>query len=249
MERQFLNEYYQLERKHWWFQVREQIIVEQLERMYSSTHTLKILNVGAATGRSSEILQPFGTVDSLEYDYPSFEFCRDVLKMNIKHGSILELPYENEEFDLVCAFDVVEHVDDDKSAVKELFRVCKPGGHILVTVPAFMSLWSTHDIVNQHFRRYTKQSILSLFSQNEGVKIRSTYFNFLMFLPVWMIRRLQFLIGGKKRTADLKPDNSWTGGSILSRLLYFIFDIDRFLLKKIDLPIGVSFMLVWKKPA
>ncbi len=83
MDRQFLNDYYQLEREHWWFQVREKIIIEQVERIYSGQQSLKILNVGAATGRSSEILQPFGKVDSLEYDRPSFEFCRDELNMEI----------------------------------------------------------------------------------------------------------------------------------------------------------------------
>jgi len=167
--------------------------------------------------------------------------------MEIKNGSILEMPYESEYYDLVCAFDVVEHVEDDATAIQELFRVCKPGGKILVTVPAFMSLWSTHDIVNQHFRRYTKKQLLSLFRENKGNIIRATYFNSLMFIPIWIIRRLQFIVNGTKKVSDLKPDNNWTQGGILSKILYCIFDLDRIMLKKMDLPIGVSFMVAWQK--
>lgn len=247
MDRQFLDEYFQLEREHWWFQVREKIIVEQVKRLFPEKKSLNILNVGAATGRSTEILQPFGLVDSLEYDLPSFEFCRDELKLNIKNGSILELPYEDEQFDLVCAFDVVEHVAYDAKAIEELFRVCKPGGKIFVTVPAFMSLWSTHDIVNQHFRRYTKKELLQHFRNNHGRLLRSTYFNSIMFIPVWIVRRLQYILNGNKTPSDLKPDNNWTKGGLLSNLLYKIFDIDRYLLRSFDLPIGVSLMVAWEK--
>lgn len=247
MERIFLDAYYRLEREHWWFQVRENIIIEQLHRISDKKHSLNILNVGAATGRSTEILQPFGTVASLEYDIPSYEFCRDQLKMDIVNGSILDLPYADASFDLVCAFDVVEHVDDHQKAIQELRRVCKPGGKIFITVPAFMSLWSTHDLVNQHFRRYTKDQLLELFPTAAGRCIRKTYFNSLLFIPVWMVRRIQYLLFRSKKQEELKPDNEWSGGGLISKILYTIFDIDRFLLRKMDLPFGVSFMFIWEK--
>lgn len=243
MERNFLDAYYKLEREHWWFQVRERIIVERLQDMLPKGRKLRILNVGAATGRSTEILQPFGEVQSLEYDVPSYEFCRDALKLSIDNGSILELPYADEQFDLVCAFDVVEHVEDDQKAVQELLRVCKPGGKVFVTVPAFMSLWSTHDLVNQHFRRYTRKDLVSLFLSAGARPERSSYFNFLLFCPIWLVRRLQKLFFSQGRSETLKPDNELAAGGIISKILYRIFDIDRFLLRYFNLPFGVSLFL------
>ena len=134
MDRNFLDAYYKMEREHWWFQVREGIILDQIKTVVYENNPLHILNVGAATGRSSEILESFGSVQSIEYDEPSYRFCHENLKMKIDHGSITELPYADASFDVVCAFDVVEHVEDHAAAIANLIRVCKPGGKVFIIV-------------------------------------------------------------------------------------------------------------------
>jgi ubiquinone/menaquinone biosynthesis C-methylase UbiE len=204
------------------------------------------LNVGAATGRSSEMLEPFGQIQSIEYDEPSYQFCRDVLKMKIDQGSITELPYADNAFDCVCAFDVVEHVEDDGKAIEELFRVCKPGGKIFVTVPAFMSLWSDHDVVNHHFRRYTQKELLYLFKAHGGKLKRSTYFNFFLFMPIYAVRSLQKLLK-KKNVDELKPDNEMVESRFINGIFHAIFSFERILLKKMNFPFGVSLLLIWEK--
>lgn len=226
--------------------MREEIILDQFRSIIYKGNPLEILNVGAATGRSSEILASFGEVTSLEYDEPSYTFCRDVLKLNIDQGSITELPYSDHSFDCVCAFDVIEHVEDDKTAIKELFRVCKPGGKIFVTVPAFMSLWSNHDLVNHHVRRYEKKQLLEMFVPMGGVMIRSTYFNFFLFIPIYTIRVLQRIFTRKNRKA-LKPDNEMFASNLMNSVLKIIFSFEKSLLKKMNFPLGVSLMLLWEK--
>lgn len=246
MDRSFLDSYFKMEREHWWFRVRESIILDVFKSRVYKGEPMKILNVGAATGRSSQMLEPFGEVQSIEYDEPSYLFCRDTLKMKIDQGSITELPYEDQSFDCVCAFDVVEHVEDHELALSNLFRVCKPGGKIFITVPAFMSLWSSHDVVNHHFRRYRQKPMLGLFSANGGRLLRSTYFNFLLFIPIFIIRSVQRIFSSKK-SEQLKPDNERFESGTLNALFFSIFSLERKLLDKFNLPFGVSLLVLWEK--
>ena len=246
MDRNFLDAYYKMEREHWWFRVREDIILDHVKSHIYKGKPLQVLNVGAATGRSSEMLEPFGQIQSIEYDEPSYQFCRDTLKMKIDQGSITALPYADNAFDAVCAFDVVEHVEDDRKAIEELFRVCKPGGKIFITVPAFMSLWSSHDVVNHHFRRYRKNQMLERFVPQGGRLIRTTYFNFFLFIPIYLVRSLQRLLSNKKEE-ELKPDNDMIESSFINAIFKSIFAIERHLLKITSFPLGVSLLVLWEK--
>ena len=163
MDKNYYKEYYHLEREHWWFQARGKILLKHLKCVFQGQPNIRILNIGAATGRSSELLMQLGDVTSVEFDTDCYEFSRDFVKIPIVQGSILDLAFSDDTFDLVCAFDVIEHVEDDTLAVSEMRRVCKPGGVMCVTVPAFMFLWSEHDVVNHHFRRYTSPILRGLF--------------------------------------------------------------------------------------
>jgi len=134
MDREYYKEYYDLERNHWWFKVRASIIMDHLKKIIPSHINLKILNNGAATGASSMMLKSIGEVTSVEYDKETADLTSKKLGIPIISASITDLPFKNELFDLVCAFDVIEHVEDDISAVNELKRVCKPGGIVCLTV-------------------------------------------------------------------------------------------------------------------
>ena len=116
----------------------------------------------------------------------------------VTEASIIKLPFENNSFDLVCAFDVIEHVNEDTIAVEELWRVCKPGGNVCITVPAFQALWGTHDIVNGHKRRYTKKELQKLVAEkNDGDILYSSYFNFILFIPIFLFRKITSLFKTK----------------------------------------------------
>lgn len=247
MQKDYYQQYYKLEREHWWFQVRGEIILEHIESISKDfSGRLKILNIGVATGHTSTLLSKIGEVKSVEYDKECYEFTRQLPDMDIINASITELPFADETFDLVCAFDVVEHIADDVKAVSEMNRVCKKGGKLCVTVPAFMLLWSEHDIINHHERRYTKPQLSALFTDNE--LIFSTYFNFLLFLPIAAFRILKTAISGKPKVEDAQSDFMHLEQNIFTKLTRLIFAIEKpFLRNRIKFPFGVSILLSAKK--
>lgn len=248
MDRAYYTEYFELERNHWWFHVRGQIIMDRIRKLANGKE-LKILNVGAGTGFTSELMQEFGEVKSVEYDQVCADLVRDKLKIDIVQGSITELQYEDNSFDLVTAFDVVEHVEDDLLAVSELHRVCKPGGHVLITVPAFMSLWGHHDVINHHFKRYLKKEIRELFKPLSGEEVHQTYFNTILFWPIWVFRNIAKLMP-KSWTRSGAGSDATVGksGGIIDSVLRLVFGIERPLIRSgIRFPFGVSFIYGYRK--
>lgn len=249
MDRQFYVEYYTLEREHWWFKVRGQIIMDRIREISGKRKDLKILNVGAATGKTSQMLEEFGEVTSIEYDQICYEFVKEKLGINIHQGSITEIQFEDNSYDIVCSFDVVEHVEDDQKAVQELVRVCKKDGLVFISVPAFMSLWSHHDVVNHHFKRYVSKEIASLFGQTPSELVYKSYFNALLFTPIYLFRQLSNALP-KSWTRDGAGSDATAGqsGKLAGGILFSVFNFERWLMKKgIKWPFGVSFLYAVRK--
>ena len=245
MERDYFKKYYKIEREHWWFKVRSKILMNVLRYKLKGYSKLTILNIGVATGKTSELLNEFGTVLSVEFDNESFEFCRDILNMNIINASILNLPISNNTYDLVCAFDVLEHVSEDQIAWNEMVRVCKPGGFVFVSVPMYEILWSIHDSINQHVRRYSRKALHSLINKNQGEVLISHFFNSILFLPIFVARIILRLIPVKKvkKISDFERiDNPF-----INSLFYSIFNLEVPILKYLSCPFGISYLLLWKK--
>lgn len=251
MEKNYYKAYYRLERSHWWFVARGEMLMAHLGQIFEGRKSLKILNIGTATGRTSELLAQFGEVTSLEYDEDCCQFVRQEVGIAVEQGSILDLRFADETFDLVCAFDVIEHVDDDNKAVAEMHRVAKRGGVISVSVPAFMFLWSQHDVVNHHFRRYRSAELSKLFEQlRQSNKLFHSYFNFWLFFPIAVFRLIAKLLPERKiqHTNEMASDFEVLRGGAINKILYTIFKSENFFLqKKWRLPVGVSLLSSWKK--
>lgn len=244
MDQKYFKEYYRLERSHWWFLVRRDIILSLIANVYPHRNDLKILNVGAATGYSSEFLSKFGKVTSIEYDEACCLFVKEELQLEFIQGSVTDLPFQDGEFDLVCAFDVIEHVSDHTKAVEELKRVTCEQGNIVVTVPAFMFLWSRHDVINQHFRRYRKQELVGLF-KSTGEILRTGYFNFILFFPITFFRFISRIFPVKEN-----PDSDFgiAKSNLVSRILKSLFSLEVLPIRMgVNFPVGVSIYLTWKK--
>lgn len=248
MDRQYYKAYYQLERKHWWFRVRERIIRERISTSINQNRNLEILNIGAATGRSSQMLERYGNVTSLEYDKVCCDFVKEKLGINVVNGSITNLPFDSKAYDLVCAFDVIEHVEDHDMAIAEMKRVCKDEGTLCVTVPAYMSLWSEHDVVNKHFRRYTLKELLELFGNSQLKEIYSSYFNTLLFLPIYAFRQVSKIIPEKYLRKGSGSDFELkTQFNLVDSLLRKIFGLEIVLLRYLKFSFGVSIITIWRK--
>lgn len=244
MDPRLAREYKDHEEKHWWFRVREKIIVRSLRAHLKTTRSLRILDVGSGGGGTSRALAAFGEVTCVEPSPELFEALRQTSPFPVVHGSILELPFEDQQFDLVCAFDVVEHVEQHQQAAAELSRVCKEGGMVAITVPAFQSLWSHHDEINHHFRRYRSPQLESLFCPPLRIAY-STYFNTLLFAPIWLFRRL-----------PRKPAPAHSSGSdfsvlphpLVSWFFYHLFALELKWLPRKSFPFGVSLLQLYRKP-
>lgn len=246
MDKLYYREYFDVERNHWWFRGRSEILNSYIRRSISGERKLKILNVGVATGATSVMLQSFGEVTSLEYEQDCIDFIKDKVSIAVIQGSILELPFADNSFDLVCAFDVVEHVEDHVLAIRELSRVCNQGGSVLITVPAFMSLWSEHDEINHHFRRYKVGELKQLFSKESGLVVFASYFNSILFIPIFLARKISNFFRDKNKKAQSDFQKYKPG--IVSSILFGILRSERKLLNKsVTFPVGVSLILHWKK--
>lgn len=245
MEKSYYKEYYHSERRHWWFRARAFILKSYIER-HIGAENMQILNVGAATGATTEWLSQLGEVTSIEYDEDCVALTRDKTGLTIQHGDIRNLQFPDNRFDLVCCFDVVEHVDDDALAVRELQRVCKPDGSVLITVPAYMHLWSDHDVINHHHRRYNRKQLLSLFDPSELVY--ASYFNALLYPLVLAARTFSNLkkkvVKGNTVASDLNKVNE----GLVSNVFYAIFKSEsRRINRQRKFPFGVSLIVHSRK--
>lgn len=247
MDKEYTLSYIEHEKNHWWFTARKEILEKMigkiiLKKNYPSA--LNILNVGPGGGATSLMLEKYGKVKSLEFDMDLFNYCRDVKKIDVDNGSITALPYADGSFDVACAFDVIEHVEDDAKAMQELQRVVKKDGLIFITVPAFRFLWSRHDVLNHHYRRYTKNSLDTL-GENMQLSVSfSTYFNFFLFLPILAARVFEKL----KLKSDNKSDSLQLKTSPRAgKFLHALFSAEKKILFPAKFPFGVSVFAAFTK--
>ena len=248
MDPAYYGEYYRNEREHWWFRAREKILCGQLERARNHgriPRDARILNIGAATGRSSEWLGKFGEVTSLEFDTDCCRLTRERTGLDIVEGSILDLPWSDESFDVVCAFDVIEHVQDHMLATREMKRVVRRGGMLFVTVPSCSYLWGEHDVINHHFRRYSLKELRWLFRDCHIVNCCG--FNSLLFAPIAvhrLIRRLIYMVRPRLNCA-LQSDFNRSRFPLLEAMLEGLFRAEcNWLDRGYGPPWGVSAMLI-----
>lgn len=249
MNREYYLKYYEFERKHWWFRARAEILQGYIERHCRSSSGLKILNVGAATGGSIDWLSKLGEVTSLEIDKESVLFIKDHLKANIQEGTIESLPFAENSFDLVCAFDVVEHVENDQLAVHELARVSKANGSVLITVPAHMHLWSQHDVINHHHRRYNVESLKRILNDLPGGKIQfMSYFNYHLYRPILFARKINNLFSNLFKSKSLRSDFETFGPGLFNGVFFSVMASEKNnMAAQRTYPTGVSILAHWKK--
>jgi ubiquinone/menaquinone biosynthesis C-methylase UbiE len=243
MDKEYFKQYYHLERAHWWFVGRMEILNQMLELKIKNQNPLKILNVGVATGLSSKMLEGHGDVTSVEYDEDCCAFLKDQ-GFEVTQASMTDLPFEDESFDLVCAFDVIEHIKDDNAALAEAKRVLKKGGYVFITVPMYMALWSDHDIINHHERRYENLEINSLITHHFDFQY-STFFNSILLPPIWFVRKLSNVFKSKNRAIKSDFENFKTG--MVNNLLLMTLRMEKRWLKFSRLGFGVSYLVIAKK--
>lgn len=175
------------EQNYWWHLGRYEIIEEYMAlalKRYKKNQGKKveILNIGAGTGGTIPVLESFGDVLNADVSEDAIEYLKQRGYKADKVGTG-KLPYKARSFDIVAAFDVLEHIDDDVAALKDWTRVLKPGGKIVLTVPAYGWLWTDHDVSLQHFRRHTRKTVTEK-AQKAGLEVEKTSYAVVFSLPL-----------------------------------------------------------------
>ncbi len=236
-----------MEESYWWHVGRRYLIERTLQRRFGPRGRLAICDVGCGTGRNMQLLERFGDVVGVEPEGPGLAICRrrGLGPERVVAGSATQIPYPDASFDLVTAFDVLEHVDDDHEALTEIRRVLRPHGHLLLTVPAYRFLWSVHDESLGHRRRYVASEVHSKLNNAGFVVVRRSY---AISLPLPAIMGFRIAQG-------LLPSLARGGASYvevpprLNALLVQALKVEARLLAGIDLPAGASIFALARRDA
>jgi SAM-dependent methyltransferase len=235
-----------LEAKHWYYSGKRAFVRAWIERVRPPTPSDVLLDCGAGTGRFAQEMESRCRVMVLD----DHEEALRMLRTRFRPEQIISLagdrvPLPDGTLEYVTALDVLEHVPDDRAVVQGFYRLLKPGGLAVVTVPASMALWSDWDVALHHFRRYTRPQLRALFPENEWEVVHVNYTNVLVYPAVWGVRKWRAWrppakgATGSARTEDSIPPRPLNA---LLRAQFTLLAQTRF-----PLPFGVSLLLVARR--
>jgi SAM-dependent methyltransferase len=211
------------------------------------------MDVGCGYGGMLEGLSRYGHTIGLEVALEAAKFCKQRQIGDVCLGSGYALPVQSGTLDLITLFDAIEHIEDDQKVVLQCRDALKPGGHLMITVPAYQFLYADNDRISHHFRRYTRSQLIKIV-EKEGLEVvKATYFNVLLFpliLPaVLLLKLIQAIRGTHDRGVDGGQTNlSYSLPKPISAGLKAIFSSERKILTRISAPFGHSIALIAKKP-
>ncbi len=237
MERLAYREMAELDQKHWWYRARRKVLADLIRREVNPGPGARILEIGCGTGHNFEVLKQLGAVDAIELDEESRAIAEQRLGGTIMTSPLPELAGVAGGYDLVAALDVIEHIDDDVAALAAIATKLKRGGKFVMTVPAHRWMWSAHDVVNHHKRRYSKVGLKRLIDGSPLKLEKIGYFNSLLF-PLAVVERLASKARGKDDAVVKLPS------APVNKTLEAAFAAERHLVGRLPLPPGLSLFAV-----
>jgi SAM-dependent methyltransferase len=231
----------EVESFHWWFVTRRELLKSILFSLGIRRNSLT-LDIGCGTGSNlralvSAGLQPIG----LDRSIYALTIAKNKENFPLLAGDLNNLPFKANSIGLIIAADILEHLDDDRNGIIETYRVLSKGGILIITVPAFNFLWGIQDVVTGHRRRYSKKEIKNKLRAAGFDVLKSSYFNFFLFFPILIARRIIQLLGLR-----IRSENE-VNSPMLNFMLKTIFLLEPYLLKYFSFPIGVSIFCVAQK--
>lgn len=238
MERIVYDRMAELDTQHWWYRARREVLAALIERAVKPPKGARILEIGCGTGHNLAMLGQFGHVDAVELDEAAREVASARLGRPVIGARLPELDGVPEAgYDMIALLDVLEHVEQDREALRSIARRLKPGGVILLTVPAFQWMWSAHDVVNHHKRRYSKRALRAAIA-DAGLKADFVgYFNSILF-PVAVAARLASRVTGKEESDDKLPP------APINAAFKALFGLERHAIARLPFTPGVSIAAV-----
>ena len=247
MNLEYELKYHQIEENYWWFQTRRDMVFRLVQDL-KLPRAAPILEIGCSGGPLLQRLRATGYTDLTGIDVSEAGIAvaqqRGIPNVSCMDGT--NLAFADNSFDLVVASDVLEHIGDEAQALREWTRVLRPGGQMLVFVPAFQFLWGKHDEVNQHFRRYTAAQLAKAVG-GAGLRVRRhSYWNVSLFFPTAAVRLLKRVLPKNDRPAK---DDFFATPPLLNKVLSGLITAENRLLQALNAPVGVSVFALATKPA
>lgn len=236
MDANYARQYRELFERHWWWRAREELILATLESLRPKKDWGPILDVGCGDGLFFEKLQGFGSVEGIEMD------STGVTSGGRWAEQIQLRPFDNtfepqQRYGLILMLDVLEHLADPLTSLRRAVELLRPHGRILITVPAFSLLWTSHDDLNHHYRRYTRRSLAALARQSGARILRERYF-FQWMSPV------KLAVHFKERFIPAAPVIPRVPAPWLNRCLYRLSVTEQRILGKLPIPFGSSLLVI-----
>lgn len=239
MDPEYAVVYRDLYAQHWWWRAREELILQTVRTLLPKSPESRILDVGCGDGLLFEKLAPLGHVEGIEMD-PAGVTPEGRWRDRIRVQPFDEKFQPEHLYDLVLLLDVLEHFEDPGRRLARAFELLEPGGAILVTVPAFLALWTSHDELNRHFTRYTRRRLADLASQ-AGARIESSRYFFQWLFPLKLAVRLREAVWRAKPAPPSVPA-SW-----INRTLYRLSKVEQSLTTGWPVPFGTSLLAVLRR--
>lgn len=231
------------EKTYWWHLGRLRIISAYVDRALRNNTKPTILNVGCGTGGTIDMLEKFGTVDNIDISVDAIKFMKQAGYSRITKVEGITLPFKTKSYDMVGAFDVLEHIENQTGALKEWHRVIKDKGAVVITVPAYQWLWSDHDVSLYHVRRYTTGRLKQVATE-AGFVVEKKSYAIVFSLPMIVVFRFINKIRGKATDSETSYVDipNWLNG-IFTYILYS----EAFFHKFIKFPFGTSVVTILRK--
>jgi SAM-dependent methyltransferase len=236
----------EVDERHWWYRGRRRVIAAELGRL-ELPEGARVLDAGCGSGRTMVDLERYGEVVGIELSTDAADIARGRGCGEVVIGRIEELPWDAGTFDLITCLDVIEHTADDRAVLRELRRVCKPGGWALVTVPAYQALWSHHDEANHHYRRYSRPALRAAAVDAGWDLCRMTSFNSVLLAPAAVFRVVQRRRSSTSNggaSAELRTGPAWLNAALEAPLALEA----RWLARGGTLGAGLSLMMLLRNP-
>ena len=226
---------------HWWFVARRQIIEKVMGRLLAPNVDRDLLEVGCGSGFNLSMLERFGRVEALEMSSSAAARARSrAPKSKVDVGAI---PMDLDRcYDVICLFDVLEHIEDEAMAIEWIHDHLRPGGQLFLTVPAYQFLWTEYDVAAHHFRRYTRSDLIASVGTRFSIDY-ATYFNTHLFPLVAAVR----VVRKGLRLKSGERDGSIGAVGQTNVVLRYIFSLERLWLPGFRLPFGVSVLMAARK--